>query len=48
MTFTVVTIGENINPSIAENLIENKLSWAKGIKRNQCYVARMDRSRILS
>ena len=48
-TFTVVTIGENINPSIAENLIENKLSWAKRHQAQLCwYFARMDRSRSTS
>lgn len=45
-TFTMVTIGENFDSSLREELLENKRSWAKKHNAQMCwYFTRIDQSR---
>ena len=44
-TFTMVTIGENFDSSLREELLENKRSWAKKHNAQMCwYFTRIDQS----
>lgn len=43
-TFTMVTIGENFDSSLREELLENKRSWAKKAQRANVLVLHENRS----
>lgn len=43
-TFTMVTIGENFDPSLREDLLKNKRSWAKKAQRANVLVLHENRS----